>query len=79
MLRTLQGSASVIVHPQLSSDLRGSLTFLSMRQVLDNRYIEHEDLHALLKRLFGAGKYEVEVGDVSSFSSEFQAKQQTIL
>ena len=34
-----------------------------MRQVIENRYIEPCDLHSLLKRLFGAGQYEVEVGD----------------
>ena len=37
-----------------------------MRQVIENRYIEPCDLHSLLKRLFGAGNYEVEVGDARS-------------
>ena len=35
-----------------------------MRQVLNNRYVEPNDLHTLLRRLFGAGNYEVDVGDV---------------
>ena len=59
-------SASWIIDFQQSSDAKSNLDFFSMRQVLENRYIEPEDLHALLKRLFGAGKYEVEVRDVSS-------------
>ena len=37
-----------------------------MRQVIENRYIEPHDLHSLLKRLFGAGSYEVDVGDARS-------------
>ena len=42
-----------------------------MRQVLENRYIEPSDLHALLKRLFGAGNYEVDVGDPRSLRYPF--------
>ena len=42
-----------------------------MRQVLDNRYIEPNDLHALLKRLFGAGNYEVDVSEIVFFHAYY--------
>ena len=57
-------SAQVNINSQYHSDCEGYWAPHIMRQVLDNRYVEPNDLHALLKRLFGAGNYEVDVGEV---------------
>ena len=42
-----------------------------MRQVLENRYVQPNDLHTLLKRLFGAGNYEVDVGYVLFLHADY--------